>query len=779
MAKPRKRRAPAKKRRAVRKQRRYFRSLLLFLLLPGLLGLAGYVLYLDHIVTGKFEGKRWAIPSRVYARALELYPGKPLTIEQLQTELDLIGYQTSFNGLEGGTYLRRGNRFTITSRRFLHWDGEEPARAIRLTLSNNRITQLQEAVSGDDIALTRLEPMQIGMIYPAHKEDRVLVRLDELPSTLINALQAVEDRNFQTHIGVDFRGIARALLANIKAGGVVQGGSTLTQQLVKNFYLSSERTLTRKINEALMALLLEFHYDKKEILEAYANEIYLGQDGSRAIHGFGLASEFYFNKPVTELTLAESALLVAILRGPAYYDPRRYPERAMDRRDQVIKTLQTDALISPAQARQAINSPIGVTSKAHRGNGRYPAFISLVKRHLQQDYREADLRSEGLRIFTSLDPIAQRIAEHSLSQWSDRLERDYQIKPKTLEGGIVLTRVGSAEVTAVVGGRNARFEGFNRALDIQRPVGSLLKPALYLSALERGYTLASPIRDEAIEVKTARGQSWQPQNYDHRSHGSVPLIDALAHSYNLAAVNLGMTLGIEQTVQTLYDLGIEKPLPHYPSLLLGAVEMAPVDIAQIYQTLADEGFYTPLRAVRDVLNQKGEPLQRYPLETQQRFDAASVALINFALQEALRHGTGSRAAQVIPTDIYLAGKTGTTDELRDSWFAGFGNQHLAVVWLGGDHNEKVGLTGASGALKVWREIMVTLEPPAPPPPLPDDIERVEIDTDTGLKAAGGCQHHRTLPFVKGTAPSDYAPCAGGRVERSVGNLWNRLKGWIQ
>ncbi len=778
MAKPRKRRTPTKKKQAKHK-RRYFRAAMLFLLLLALLGLGGYIAYLDHVVTDKFEGKRWAVPSRVYARALELYPGKVLPIEQLQSELNLIGYQTSFNGLESGSYLRHGNRFTITSRRFLHWDGEEPGRAVQLTISNSRITRLQDARSGDDVALMRLEPMQIGMIYPAHREDRVLVRLDELPPTLLNALQAVEDRDFQHHIGIDFRGIARALLANLKAGGVVQGGSTLTQQLVKNFYLSSERTLSRKLKEALMALLLEFHYSKDEILEAYANEIYLGQAGSRAIHGFGLASEFYFNKPVSELTLAQSALLVAILRGPAYYDPRRHPERAMDRRDQVINTLLKDGLVSPRQARQAINSPVGVTARIQRGGGRYPAFIDLVKRQLRQSYREEDLRSEGLRIFTSLDPIAQRLAERSLSQWGERLERDYRIPPKTLEGGIVLTRTGSAEVVALVGGRNARFEGFNRALDTRRPVGSLLKPALYLSALERGYTLATPISDEPIEVEGTKGEIWRPQNYDHSSHAAVPLIDALAHSYNLAAVNLGMALGIDQTVQTLYDLGIEKNLPSYPSLLLGAVEMAPIDIAQLYQTLADEGFYTPLRAVREVLDPRGRPLQRYPLETQQRFDAETVALINVALEEALRRGTGQRVARTLPADIYLAGKTGTTDELRDSWFAGFGREHLAVVWLGGDRNEKIGLTGAGGALKVWGEIMAALETPAPRPPLPPAIEWLEIDLESGLRGGGGCEKRRTLPFIHGTAPERFAPCAGGPVERSVGNFWNRLKGWLR
>ncbi|HHJ81379.1 MAG TPA: penicillin-binding protein 1B, partial [Candidatus Tenderia electrophaga] len=549
------------------------------------------------------------------------------------------------------------------------------------------------------------------------------------------------------------------------------------QQLVKNFFLNRERSLIRKINEAIMSLLLELHYEKKDILEAYANEIYLGQDGNRAIHGFGLAAKFYFNKPPQELTIAESVLLVAILRGPTYYDPRRHPERALERRNKLLQIIWRDGLIDKQQAQTAMAAGLGVTPKPRLGSSRYPAFIALVKRQLQQDYRDDDLRSEGLRIFSSLDPVIQQVAEKALVSNIKRLER----QPGLLEGGVVISRLGSAEVSAVVGGRQPRFDGFNRALDIQRPVGSLLKPALYLTALSQPhrYTLASQIDDAPIKLKQSDGSIWSPANYDHKNHGKVLLADALIHSYNQAAVRLGLELGLGQVADTLHELGIEERIPPYPAVMLGSLELAPLDIAQMYQTLADEGFYTPLRAVRAVLDAKHQPLNRYSLDTQQRFAPEQTFLVNDTLRLALREGTGRSVARQLPRSLALAGKTGTTDDLRDSWFAGFGSDYLGVVWLGNDNNAVIGLTGASGALRVWADIMGQINVTQAAPAQPANIEYVAIDATTGLLAGSGCQQEIKLAFIAGTAPGEYAPCAGGAVRRSVGGFLDRLKGWFR
>ncbi len=764
-------------------KRRLLPAFLLAMVLPAMVVLTVYVLYLDHLVQQKFEGKRWAIPSRVYARALELYPQAPLSSESLESELKLIGYQRSSDGIAPGSYYRTGNTFVISSRAFTHWDGEEPARSLRLTIDQNRVTSLTNKRNGKSLTLARLQPMEIGSIYPAQKEDRILVKLSDLPPELISALQAVEDRNFQEHYGVDVTGIARAAWSNIRAGHVVQGGSTLTQQLVKNFYLNNERTLWRKVNEALMALLLEYHYSKSDILEAYANEIYLGQDGARAIHGFGLAAQFYFNKPVQELTLPESAMLVAILRGPTYYDPRRSPKRALERRNQIIDTLLADGLIKQEKALPAKQASLGVIPKPVRGTGLHPAFIDLVKRQLQKDYQEEDLRSEGLRIFTTLDPIAQRTAEQALVRWTEKLEQSRKLKANLLQGSVVISRVGSGEVSAVVGGRDVRFDGFNRALDIRRPIGSLVKPALYLTALmqPQTYTLTTLLNDEPLQLKQpGNDKVWAPENYDRISHGAVPLIDALAHSYNLAAVNLGMALGVNQVIRTLRTLGIEATIPAYPSVLLGAVDLSPLEMAQMYQTLADQGFYTQLRAVREVLTQDGKPLQHFAMDTEQRLSVPHVYLINYALREALRSGTGANVAQRIPADIELGGKTGTTNDLRDSWFAGFGSEYVGVVWMGSDDNKVTGLTGASGALQVWADIMTRINLSRGEQPLPVDIEMVRIDRTTGLRADNGCNDSaRLLPFINDTAPNEDALCARSAVEDTLNNLLDNVKGWFE
>lgn len=756
---------PAKKRRWI--------GWLFIALLTACGALLTYVVYLDQQVQKSFEGKRWSVPSRVYARALELYPQLAINAENLRDELQLAGYQPSHNGLTAGSYHQQGEHFTISTRAFRHWDGEEPAHTIQLQIQAGRITALNDAKSLAPISLVRLKPVEIGTIRPANQEDRILVQLEQLPPLLTIALQVVEDRKFANHYGIDPLGIARAAWANLRAGRVVQGGSTLTQQLVKNFFLNSERTLTRKFNEAIMSVLLELRYEKTDILEAYANEIYLGQDGNRAIHGFGLAAQFYFNKPAQDLSLAESALLVAIVRGPTYYDPRRHPQRAIERRNRVINILLQDGFIEPSQAQTASEAPLTVTPQPNRGNSRYPAFIGLVKQQLSEYYRDQDLRSEGLRIFTTLDPIVQQTAEDAVKSQLKRLQKNRA----TLEAAVVISRLGSAEVSAVVGGANPRYWGFNRALEMQRPVGSLLKPAIYLTALSQPqrYTLASMVEDQMISLPQPDGSLWSPANYDHISHGSVPLISALANSYNQAAVALGLQLGLANVTDTLHQLGIEGTIPPYPSVMLGSLERSPLSMAQMYQTLADRGYYTPLRALREVLTAEHQPLQRYALNTEKRFNESPVYLLNEGLRQALRHGTGQQISKQLSSELNLAGKTGTTNELRDSWFAGFGNEYLSVVWVGNDQNKEINLTGASGALPIWAQLMGTLEGNLEALPPPAEITYKTIDSISGQLADNGCEETFEIAFIEGSAPQEYASC----TKNPSRGILDRLRGWLR
>jgi len=769
-------------RRSPRGSSRWLRRLLLTALLTVVgLGLI-YVAYLDHTIRSQFEGKRWALPARVYARPLELYAGMTLSAAQFAAELHNLKYRAVKSPDMPGTYLQQGERFKVVTRGFTFWDGKEDSHALTLELQDGRLATLNDSVAGAPLGLVRMDPAQIGGIYTAHNEDRILVRLQEVPPLLVNTLLSVEDRTFYSHHGVSGRAILRAMFTNLRAGGAVQGGSTLTQQLVKNLFLSNERKFKRKINEAIMALLLEWHYQKAEILETYLNEVYLGQDGARAIHGFGLASQFYFQRPLDQLQPQQVALLVALVKGPSYYDPRRNPVRAKQRRDVVLDVLARQQVLTPAQATQAKAQPLGVVPGSPSGITPYPAFLDLVKRQLRQDYREEDLTSEGLQIFTTLDPLAQSSAEHALTTRLQALEKSRGMRRGVLQGAVVVSSIEGGEVLALVGGRDPRFTGFNRALDAHRQIGSLVKPAVYLTALAQPehYTLATPLDDSALSIKIPGQGYWTPQDYDHKYHGQVLLLTALAHSYNIPTARLGLDVGVPKVVETLHQLGVEGDIPAYPSVLLGAVNLTPITVAQVYQTLAAGGFRTPLSAIREVLAVDGKPLQRYPLTVQQAVAPAPAYLLNTALQQVVRHGTAVTLSRYLPGDLGVAGKTGTTDDMRDSWFAGFTGDKVAVVWVGRDDNKSAGFSGATGALTVWGTMMRDVASRPLQLTRPANIESAWIDSFSGLRTDSDCEAGVQLPFITGSVPSDYVSChQGAGTDNPVEKTIDWIKGILR
>lgn len=668
--------------------------------LVGMVLLGGWMVYLDAQVRQQFDGNKWALPARVYARPLTLYHDRPLTREQLLAELQWADYRAAAGARQPGTYQRKGGRWQIHRREFNFWDGRDGAANISFTLQNNRVRQLK--VNGVEQPLTRLEPQYIGGILPSHNEDRELVRLKDVPPALVSALVATEDQDFYKHWGISPKGIARAMLANIRAGGVVQGGSTLTQQLVKNLFLTQERTFTRKAREALMALLLELHYSKDEILEAYLNEVYLGQAGRRAIHGFGLAARFYFGKPVKELTLAESATLVGLVKGASYYNPKRHPERARDRRNLVLELMQQEGVISQAQKIAAANTALDTRPIQRAGQREYPAFLELVRQQLKQDYRSEDLQSEGLNIFTSLDPWVQSSLEKAATQHLAQLEKRRPALKGKLETAAVITSVDGGEIRGILGGRNGRYFGFNRALAAQRPIGSLAKPVVFLAALESGrYHWGSRISDGPVTIGGADGKLWQPKNYDGKSHGQVRLVDALANSYNHSTARLGMKVGLKPVVETFKQLGLDADIPPYPSIFLGSLALSPLQVASLYQPLASSGFVMPLRAVVGVTTPEGETLSSYAIQGQQAVDPKAIRWLRFGLEQVTRAGTAKRLAKALPGPV--AGKTGTSDQQRDAWFAGFDNRHLGVIWVGRDDNKSIPFAGGSAALPIWQQ----------------------------------------------------------------------------
>ena len=725
-----------------------FKLALVALVMVGLL-----LVYLDARITATFSDKMWELAARVYARPLELFTGADLSPEDLSYELQVLGYRTVTTPRRPGEVSRNRNRFDLHTRGFEFPGEREPERRVLIEFSGDRVRTL--SAGGRDVDLMRLDPVMIGGIFPQHGEDRVLVRLADVPEGFRQALMAVEDRSFYQHWGFSIGGIARAAFDNLRSGQVVSGGSTITQQLVKNYYLTSERTLVRKVTEVLMAVLLELHYEKDQILESYINEVYLGQDGPRAVHGFALAAQHYFGMPLEQLGLHQQALLIGMIKGPSFYNPERNSQRALERRNVVLEVMAVQGVISPEQAAGAQAMPLGLNNQRHIRDS-FPAFVDLVRRQLRRDYRDEDLTTRGLSIFTSFDPLLQRQLESSTAAVMDQLDRSGKLQSAT-----VVTRFDTGEVAALVGGRKARYAGFNRALDARRPAGSLLKPAIYLTALERPaqYSLATVLSDTPLTIKAAGAKPWQPQNFDHKSHGNVLLYQALAQSYNLASARLGMQLGVNTIVDTLARLGVEEGVPRLPALLLGAGEYSPMDMAAMYQTIAAGGFRMPLRSIRDIVDANGEPLQRYPLEYERTVSLQSVHLLHFALRAVVREGTGQGVYRYLPESFAVAGKTGTTNDGRDSWFAGFSGDLLAVSWIGRDDNGVTGLTGGSGALKVWAHFMARASKQPLAYRMPDGMQTQWIDEYSGYLTGEGCPNSRMLPFIIGSEPRQRTDCA--------------------
>jgi len=738
--------------------------LLLKLFLTALVAGGLFLIYLDAKITSTFIDKMWEIPAKVYARPLELFAGARVGAEELAYELEVLGYRKVTATRGPGQVARNRDRFEIYTRGFDFPGERESARRVLVELSGGKVSRI--SAGSKTLDLTRLDPVQIGGIYPSHGEDRVLVKLEDVPQTLRNGLLAVEDHRFYEHMGFSFTGIARAAFSNLRSGQVVAGGSTITQQLVKNYYLTPERTFVRKITEVLMAVLLELHYDKDQILESYINEIYLGQDGPRAVHGFALAARHYFDTPLDQLNLSQQALLIGMIKGPSLYNPVRNPERARERRDVVLAEMSKREVISPEHAKIATAMPLGLNSQRSIRDS-FPAYLELVRRQLRLEYRDEDLTTLGLSIFTAFDPLLQRQAERSTTTVME------QLNPKgELESAMVVTRFDSGEVAALVGGRRVRYAGFNRALDARRPAGSLLKPAVYLTALERPrqYTLATPIQDTPVKVSGPGGQEWEPSNFDHKVHGDVLLYSALANSYNLATARLGMDLGLDAVVDMLHRLGIEGYIPEVPALTLGAGEYSPMDITAMYQTIAAGGFRMPLRSIRDIVDANGSPLKRYPLEYERTVSLQAMHLLHFALRAVVREGTGRGVYRYLPADFEVAGKTGTTNDGRDSWFAGFSGDLLAVTWLGRDDNGVTGLTGSTGALKVWAHFMAQASHRSLGYRMPDGIQTQWIDDQSGYLTGKGCPNARMLPFITGSEPRQSTNCSA----RQTG-----IKDWFQ
>ena len=728
-----------------------------------------YTLVLNKRVQDRFNELVFAVPTKVYARPLPLAVGTPMTPAALELELTFAGYSNDGKGQVAGGWVKQGARYTIASRGYAGPDGGELPKRIRVTLGRGAVQSVQDATSGKPIELAHLDPARIATLYGASQEERRFVRLADVPPLLVSGLQAVEDRDFNHHIGIDVSAIVRAAFANLRAGHTVQGGSTLTQQLVRNLFLSRDQNLTRKINEALMSLLLEAHYSKGRILEAYVNDVFLGQQGGQAVHGFAAASEFYFGRRLEDLRPQEIALLVGMVKGPSYYDPRRSPQRALTRRNLVLQEFFETNLISAGQLNAAQAAPLDIVKNGQLPHNRFPAFMDLVRKQITADFDEKALREGNLSIFTTLDPAAQLYTEQAITSTLKGLGK----RGDGVQAAAVVTSAQTGSVLAVVGSKIPGDPGFNRALDARRPIGSTIKPFVYLVALTQPerWNLASLVNDGPISMRQPDGSYWTPQNDDHRSHDPLIMVDALAHSWNLATIHLGMEAGLPRIQAFLKSFGIGDINPS-PSLLIGSLDLAPLQLTQLYQYLAADGHALPLVAVSGVLDGNGRTIKRYQVQGGRGEYQEAVRLTTWAMQQVAEYGTASALGNSALASLHAAGKTGTSDDMRDSWFAGFTGEHLAVFWMGRDDNKPTTLFGSSGGLRAWRDLFAKL-PSRPLSAAPGEgLEMAWINPASGRRTESQCEGAQQVPVIAGTLSADTEGCFWQGIQSLFGGSDN-------
>ncbi|UPQ87597.1 penicillin-binding protein 1B [Vibrio sinaloensis] len=700
-------------------------------------------IYLDSVVKQRFDGQLFDLPTVVYARILNLAPGDTITLQEVRNELDVLNYRKVRQPRYPGEYSSSSSKIELMRRPFEFSDGPEPDRHVMLHFSSSGLERIESLEKSADLGYLRIEPKMLGMLEKDQDQQRLFLRRDQFPEVMVDALLVTEDRQFYQHDGVSPLAIARAMVANVKAGRTVQGGSTLTQQLAKNLFLSSDRTLWRKIREAYIALILDYRYSKDRILEAYLNEVYLGQSRGQAIHGFGLASRFYFGQPIQELRIDQLALLVGMVKGPSYYNPVRFPERAKQRRDLVLRLMMEQDILTAHQFDMAASRDLDVQDSP-RIASRQPAYFQQLSIELKQKVGAAFQSDSGLRVFTSLDPVSQQQLERAIATKIPQLAAK---AGQSLEGAAVAVDRHSGEIRAMVGGKRTGYDGFNRALNASRQIGSLAKPAVYLTALQQPqkYNLATTLHDKPISLKGSKGNVWSPRNYDRQFRGDVPLYIALAKSLNVPTVELGMQVGIDNVVQTLERLGVDKnEIRPVPSMFLGSFTLTPFQVAQMYQTLTNSGKRAELSALRSVIDLEGNVLYQSLPKVSQTIDQQAAWLTTYAMKRGVMEGTGRYLNQQFAWAA-LAGKTGTSNDTRDSWFVGVDGREVTTIWLGRDDNKPTKLTGASGALRVYADYLQHRIPEKLVLPWPQGVRTIGF----AASAQGGldvdCSNDFTLP----------------------------------
>jgi len=719
--------------------------------------LAAYVFHLYLEIDEHFSGRRWSIPSKVFSDTTVLYPGQFFGRISLEKKLERLGYRKVNHSPEKMGEMRiEGDRWEV----FLH-DLKVPHSnrqgfPLELGFDGNRIASAVHLKTRKTVAFLELEPELLMLFFGAQREQRRLVSIKELPRHVIHAVLAAEDSRFYEHMGVDPIGILRALYTNVRHGEIRQGGSTITQQLAKNYFLTPERTFSRKVKELLLAVTIELAYGKDEILEIYLNEIYLGQKGSVSIHGIGEASHFYFGKPAARLSLDEGAAIAGLIRAPNLYSPYEDRKRCEQRRNAVLDAVHKNGWISRDQAADAVSKPIRLSG--HETYERQaPYFIDYVSRQLASLYPAEELSSLGLSINTTLDTEVQRAAERALTRGLDglaesKISRDPKIKP---QGAVLVMQPKTGYILAMAGGGDYGESQFNRLTQAKRQPGSAFKPFVFLCGLD-SFTPASLLSNEPA-VYDMEGKTWRPRNDSPVPEKQVSMRTALAKSVNLATVDLAMKVGLDKVVDTAVSFGFSSPLRPYPSLALGSSEVIPLELARAYCAFAADGVLPNPLSVKEVAGEAGDILERRNMTIERVTTPAKAFLISSMLRSAVEEGTG-RSLKSLGIDFPVAGKTGTTDDFRDAWFVGYTPDLLVLVWVGYDHGDPLPGPGSRVALPIWADLVNEVRQHLSGGwfEVPPGVVTREICSESGqLALPYGCTHTMKEFFLEENTPTEY------------------------
>lgn len=720
---------PVKKKRGKGRAPKKYRLLkfLLKLFFLFLVVMAIYGFYLDQQIRSRIDGKVWQLPAAVYGRMVNLEPDMAYSKAEMVKLLEATQYRQVTRMTRPGEFTVQANSIEMIRRPFDFPDGKEGQIRARLLFDAGHLESIQNMDNKRSFGLFRLDPRLITMLSSSNGEQRLFVPRTGFPDLLVDTLIATEDRHFYQHDGISIYSIGRAMVANLTAGRAVQGGSTLTQQLVKNLFLTNQRTLWRKANEAYMALIMDARYSKDRILELYLNEVYLGQSGDEQIRGFPLASLYYFGRPVDELSLDQQALLVGMVKGASLYNPWRNPKLALERRNVVLRLLQEQNIIDQELYEMLSARPLGVQPRGGVISPQ-PAFMQLVRQELQARLGTKVNDLSGVKIFTTFDPVSQDAAEKAVTDGIPALRASRKLND--LEAAMVIVDRMSGEVRAIVGGAEPQYAGFNRALQARRSIGSLAKPATYLTALSQPdrYRLNTWISDAPLSIPLSGGQVWSPQNDNRQFSGQVMLVDALTRSMNVPTVNLGMALGLPAVTETWKKLGVPgEQLNPVPAMLLGALNLTPIEVAQAFQTIGSGGNRATLSALRSVIAEDGTVLYQSFPQAEQAVAPQAAYLTLYTMQQVIAKGTGRVLGAKYP-NLHLAGKTGTTNNNVDTWFAGIDGKEVTITWVGRDNNQPTKLYGASGAMSLYQRYLANQMPIPLNLTVPEDIVDLGVDS---------------------------------------------------